>query len=74
MVAVAHPDLLAASIKPPFQKRQSVCGGGHEGASELGGAVACFDRAAKVLHHHLLAIADAKDRHAKVVDSLRRTR
>mgnify|MGYP000520507625 CR=1 FL=1 len=66
MVAVAHPDLLAALLEPAVEDRQTLRRGGHEGAAEFGGAVAAFDLAAEAVHHHLLAVADPEDRHAEV--------
>ena len=67
MVAVAHPDLFAGvmicSVEPAGQHRVGHVGRRHIGAAEFGGAMAAFHLAAKTVHHHLLAIADAKDRH-----------
>ena len=35
---------------------------------------ACLNRATEILHHHLLAIADAHDRHAQIIHGARRAR
>ena len=72
MVAVAHPDLFVAIGKPTVQQPQLALRR-DKGATKFGGAVAAFDFPAQLLHHDLLAIADAKDRHAQVKDFLRRT-
>ena len=74
MIAVGHPDLFAPLGKPAVEKRQPLVLGRDIGAAEFGGAVAAFDSTAKAMHHHLLAIADAKDRHAKAEDPRRRHR
>jgi hypothetical protein len=65
MVAMAHPDLFAAFGEPAVKQRKLRGGGRHEGAAEFGGAVASLHLAAQKVHHHLLAIADAQDGHAK---------
>ena len=74
VVAMAHPDLFLPALKPAVQQRQAVGGGRYIGPAELGCAMAAFDMAAQKVHHHLLAIADAKDRHAKVEHPLGRHR
>ena len=66
MVAVAHPDLLAPVGEPAVKDRQRCVGRCDEGAAELGGAMAGFHQPAQFLHHHLLAITDAQDRHAQI--------
>ena len=70
MVTMAHPDLLVTfgepaikDIQPAFRR--------DKGTAELGGAVAAFDLAAQLVHHHLLAVTDAQDRHAIVENLLR---
>ncbi len=73
MVAVAHPDLFAPLEEPAGQKVDAVLGMLDIGAAEFRGAVAPFDPPAQHLHHHLLAIADAKDRHAQIEHRLRRS-
>ena len=47
---------------------------GDIGAAELGSAMAAFDLAAELVHHHLLAVADAEDRQAHLEERLRRAR
>ena len=69
MVAVAHPHLFAAvmigGVEPAVQDRVGQVGRRHIGAAKLGRAVAAFDATAQHMHHHLLAIADAKDGQAQ---------
>ncbi|MPL73681.1 hypothetical protein SDC9_19487 [bioreactor metagenome] len=74
VVAVAHPDLLAPVLEPALEQRQRARGRSDIGAAELGGAMAGFDEAAELLHHHLLAVADPEDRHAEGEGRFRRTR
>ena len=76
VVAMAHPDLLAARPveEPAVEDVEAPIGGLDPGATELGRALARDDAAAKLLHHHLLAVADAEDRHAVVEDFLRGAR
>ena len=65
MVAVAHPDLFFAGLEPAIQQGGFGGSGRDIGAAELGGALTPFNVATQEVHHHLLAITDAKDRHAK---------
>ena len=74
MVAVAHPDLLIARFKPTCQKGAAFSGFRDIGLAKLGRAMPAFDVAAKAMHHDLLAIADAKDRHAQIKHALGRHR
>ncbi len=74
MVAMAHPDLFASAIEPAVKQRHTVDGRGHIGAAKLGGAMAAFNATTKAMHHDLLTIADAKDRHAHGERRLRRHR
>ena len=74
MVAVAHPDLLALALEPAAQKRRARAFGGNKGPAKFGGAVAAFNPAAQAMHHHLLAIANAQNRHAKRKHAGRRHR
>ena len=71
VVAVAHPDLLIPRLEPARQERAGLVGRGDVSLAKFGGAVAAFDVAAQAMHHDLLAIADAKDRHAQVKHALR---
>ena len=78
---MAHPDLFAVVIagKPALKQRDVIDGGGDIGAAELGSAaaarnLAAFDTPAQFLHHHLLAIADAQDRHTQGEHRRRRAR
>ena len=73
MVAVAHPDLFFAVCKPTVQNIERILLG-HISASELGSAVTAFNFAAQLMHHHLLTIADAQNRHAILKYTFRRTR
>jgi hypothetical protein len=79
VVAVAHPHLLALGREPAVEKVEPAPRGRHPCAPELGRAaaardLAAFDEPAQVLHHRLLAIADAKDRHAQRIGRLGRAR
>ena len=71
VIAVAHPDLLFLGEEPAFQQLKTGRGRGHIGASEFSGAVTAFNLAAQAMHHDLLAVADAKDRYAKLEHRLR---
>ena len=72
-VAVAHPHRIALALAPhPFEQRR-ILGHRHLGAAELA-VVAALDRAAELLRHRLLAVADAEHRHARLVDAGRRQR
>jgi hypothetical protein len=66
MVAVAHPNLLAPLEEPALEEVERLIRGRHEGAAELGGAVARLHLAPQHVHHRLLAVADAQHRHAQV--------
>jgi hypothetical protein len=71
MVAVRHPDLfggLRPSVRrePAGQEGMGQRCGCHEGLAEFCRAMPTFDMAAKAVHHHLLTVADAKDRHAQI--------
>ncbi len=68
MIAVAHPDLFAARVKPPLEQGQPVSCRCHIGPAELCRALTTLHLAAQAVHHHLLAIADAQHRHAQVKD------
>ena len=74
VVAVAHPDLLIPRLEPARQERAGLVGGGDEGLAKLSRAVAAFDVAAQAMHHDLLAIADAQDRHTHVKHAFGRHR
>ncbi|ETW14695.1 cytosine deaminase [Roseivivax marinus] len=76
VVAVAHPDLLApAAVHEPASEKVDALLGRHDpGAAELGGAVAALHLSAEHLRHHLLAVADAENRHAQFEHLLRRAR
>jgi hypothetical protein len=63
MVAMAHPDLFTLGQKPAVQQVK-LFHRRHIGAAEFGGAMPAFDLAAQHMHHDLLAIADAQNRHA----------
>ena len=77
MIAMGHPDLfprvagqtdavLVRSLEPAVEQGDAPRFGRHVCASELRRAVAALHAPAKRLHHHLLTIADAEDRHAKI--------
>ena len=75
MIAVAHPHLFAVlgSFEPTVQQRKRVALWCNIGPAKFGRAAAARDLAAlhltaKLLHHHLLAIANAQDRHAHLKD------
>ncbi len=67
MVAVAHPDLFFVGGEPAL-KQGKLAFGLHIGAAELGGAMPAGHFAAQLRHHGLLAITDAKHRHAHLED------
>ncbi len=67
LVAVAHPHLVPLADVPEAVEQRAFLGHGEEGAAEF----AAFARlvpgahfAAELVAHHLLAVADAQDRHA----------
>ncbi len=72
VVAVRHPDLFAPLEEPAGQQVRRLVRGGDVGAPELCRPVAAQDLPAQHLHHHLLAVADAQDRHAQVEHGRRR--
>ncbi|KFG89070.1 hypothetical protein BV98_003163 [Sphingobium herbicidovorans NBRC 16415] len=71
LVAVAHPHLMPLAFGPQAVEQGAPLLHLDEGAAELA-AFAAFDIAAHLLHHRLLAIADAQDRDARVKEGLRR--
>jgi len=78
VIAVAHPDLLVA-LREPALKQRELSSGCDIGAAKLCSAAApgdftALNHAAKLLHHGLLAIADAEHGHAEVVDGHGRQR
>jgi hypothetical protein len=71
VVAVAHPDLFAPPVaNQPAEDRVGGVGAGgfDDRRGRTRGAVARFDLPPSMLHHHLLAVADAEDRHAELED------
>ncbi len=66
-VAVAHPHRIALALAPHPLEQRRILGHRHLGAAELA-VVAALDRAAELLRHRLLAVADAEHRHAGLVD------
>ncbi len=77
VIAVAHPDLFFVVCKPAVQQWQLFFGWCDVGPTEFRRATAARDFAAmhfaaQLLHHHLLAIANAQNRHAIVEHALRR--
>ena len=72
-VAVAHPHLMPLALLPqPVEQRRAV-DDLEIGAAELAGAVG-IDRAAELLAHRLLAVADAEDRQPRLEEALRHAR
>ena len=65
MVAVAHPDLFAVARMEKIRQDRVVHDLLDESPAEFT-ARAAFHLAAQLLHHHLLAIADAEHRHAEL--------
>ena len=77
LVAVAHPHLVPLADRPQPVEQGAILGHGQEGAAEFAAAFAVappLDRAAELVAHHLLAVADAEDRQAAVEQGLRRAR
>jgi hypothetical protein len=72
MIAVAHPHLLVSIGEPAVQQVQPLRGGGDIGTAKLRRSMATLHMAAEAMHHDLLAVADAKDRHAHVKHGFRR--
>ena len=72
-VAVAHPDRIALALAPHALEQGRVLGHQHLGPAELA-VMAGLDHAAELRRHRLLAVADAEDRHAGVIDRGRRQR
>jgi hypothetical protein len=72
-VAVTHPHRIALALAPHALEQGRVLGHRHLGAAELA-VMPALDRAAELLRHRLLAVADAEDRHARRIDFRRRKR
>ena len=72
-VAVAHPDLLALAGPPDAVKDGAIAADLDEGTAELT-VLGGFDATAELIHHGLLAIADAQHRHTELEDPLGRPR
>ena len=70
-VAMAHPDLVALAFGPQSVEQRRAAGDFDEGAAELA-VVRGRDHAAKLVRHHLLAVADAEHRNAGLENMLRR--
>ena len=74
MIAVAHPNAFAPLKEPACQKVALGFGGFNIGPPEFGGRVfARLNPTPEVMHHHLLAVADAQDRHAQLINPGRGT-
>ena len=71
MVAVAHPDLFIALGEPAIQQVKLSGRGCDISAPKLGCAVPAFHMATQHMHHHLLAVANAQDRHAQIKQASR---
>ena len=69
-VAMAHPYRIALAFAPCAREQRGVLGDQYLGASELA-MMSCLHRAAELCRHRLLAVADAEDRHACVIDHRR---
>ena len=65
MVAMAHPDLFASVGEPAVQQSHTIRRRCDIGAAEFRRAMPAFHLAAQAMHHHLLAVTDAQDRHAQ---------
>ena len=77
LVAVAHPHLVPLADLPQAVEQRAILGDGDEGSPEFAlplALVAGFDPAAELVAHHLLAVADAEDRQARLEQHLRRAR
>jgi len=77
LVAMAHPHLVPLTHLPQAVKQYALLGDGQEGTAEFAaftGFMPGAHFAAQLVAHHLLAIADAKDRQARVKQALRRAR
>jgi hypothetical protein len=72
-VAMGHPDLFMRAFFPDVLRNGTVFDHVDIGAAEFAG-VPAFNLAAELVHHHLLAIANAEDRKAEVIDIHRRMR
>ena len=72
-VAVAHPDRIALALAPHALEQGRLLGHQHLGAAELA-VMPALDHAAELRRHRLLAVADAEDRHARLIDRGRRQR
>ncbi len=66
-VAMAHPDVVFATLLPDAVEQRAIIGDFDGGASKLA-VMTAFDGAAKLLRHGLLAIADAEHRDARRQD------
>ena len=73
LVAMAHPDLMARALFPKPVKQQAFVGNVDKGTAKFT-AVPGLHRAAQLLRHGLLAIANAQDWKARVKQALRRAR
>ena len=75
---MAHPHLVALADRPQPVEQGAILGHGEEGAAEFAAALALaaagLDGAAELVGHDLLAVADAEDGEAAVVQRLRRAR
>src|SRR5262249_4847113 len=68
-----HPDWIALALAPHALEQRRILGHRHLGAAELT-MVPALDLAAELLRHRLLAVADAENRHARLVDGGRSER
>ena len=73
LVAVAHPHLMRFAFGPEAVEQRATFAHLDECPAEFA-AFAAFDLAAQLLGHRLLAVADAKDRHAGIEQRLRGAR
>jgi hypothetical protein len=69
LVAMAHPDLMRLAFAPQAIEQLAAIVDLDEGAAEFT-AVAQFHRAAELVHHHLLTVADPHDRQPAVENRL----
>ena len=72
-VAVTHPNRISLTPAPHAFEQRRILDHRHLRAAELT-VVPALDRAAELLRHRLLAVADAEDRHARRIDRGRRER
>ena len=66
-VAVAHPHLFVRALGPDIVGDRALADHVDISAAKFAG-VAALDLAAELVHHHLLAVTDAEDRQAQVID------